>query len=49
MKRYQKKMMPNGSIKILRDHNYIMASVGVVALKYPDIAFELLRKSLRIE
>lgn len=49
MKRNQKKMMPNGGIKILRDHDYIMASVGVVALKYPDVAFELLRKSLRIE
>ena len=49
IKRNQKKMMPSRSFKILRDHDYIMASVGVVALKYPEIAFELLKKSLRIE
>jgi uncharacterized protein (TIGR01319 family) len=49
MKRNLNKMMPSGGIKILRDHDYIMASVGVVALKYPEIAYELLRKSLRIE
>jgi len=49
IKRNQKKMMPSRSFKILRDHDYIMASVGVVALKYPEIALELLKKSLRIE
>lgn len=49
LKRNLSKMMPSRNIKILRDHDYIMASVGVVALKYPEIAFELLKKSLRIE
>lgn len=49
LKRNQTKMMPSRGVKILRDHDYIMASVGVVALKHPDITYELLKKSLRIE
>jgi len=49
LKKNQTKMMPSRGVKILRDHDYIMASVGVVALKYPEITFELLKKSLRIE
>lgn len=49
LKRNQTKMMPSRGVKILRDHDYIMASVGVVALKHPNITFELLKKSLRIE
>lgn len=49
LKRNQTKMMPSRGVKILRDHDYIMASVGVVALKYPEITYELLKKSLRIE
>ena len=44
-----RKMVPNKNVKILKDHDYIMASVGVLSLKYPEIAVKLLRKSLRIE
>ena len=44
-----KKLVPKGNIKILRDWDYIMSSVGVLSLKYPDKALDLLMKSLRIE
>jgi len=49
LKGNQTKMMPSRAVKILRDHDYIMASVGVVALKHPEITLSLLKKSLRIE
>ncbi len=42
------KLLPNKNVKILRDHDYIFASVGVLSLKYPDIAVELLKKSMRV-
>ncbi len=44
-----KKLVPKGKVKILRDWDYIMSSVGVLSLKYPDEALALLKKSLRIE
>lgn len=43
------KLLPNKNVMIHRDHDYIMASVGVLSLKYPDYAMKLLKKSLRIE
>ena len=43
------KLLPNKNVRILRDHDYIMASVGVLSLKYPEHAITLLKKSLRIE
>lgn len=43
------KMVPNKNVKIYKDHDYIMASIGVLSLKYPEVAVKLLRKSLRIE
>jgi len=43
------KLLPRKNVKILRDHDYIFASVGVLSLKYPEIAISLLKKSLRIE
>ena len=43
------KMVPNKNVKIYKDHDYIMASVGVLSLKYPDVAIKLLQKSLRNE
>jgi len=43
------KLLPRKSVKILKDNDYIMASVGVLSLVYPDIAIKLLKKSLRIE
>jgi uncharacterized protein (TIGR01319 family) len=42
------KLVPNKNVKIYKDHDYIMASVGVLSLKYPDVAVKLLKKSLRI-
>ena len=43
------KLLPNKNVKVLKDYDYIMASLGVLSLKYPEIAFALLKKSLRIE
>jgi len=43
------KLLPRKNVKILRDNDYIFASVGVLSLKYPEIAISLLKKSLRIE
>jgi len=42
------KLVPNKAVKIYKDHDYIMASVGVLSLKYPESAIKLLKKSLRI-
>lgn len=42
------KLIPNSKVTILKDHDYIMASVGVMSLKYPDEAFEILKSSLKI-
>ncbi len=49
IKRNPTKLLPRESVEILRDFDYILSSVGVLSLKYPDIAFTLLKKSLRIE
>jgi uncharacterized protein (TIGR01319 family) len=43
------KLVPNKNVKIHKDHDYIMASVGVLSLKYPEVAVKLLKQSLRIE
>lgn len=42
------KLLPRENVKIVRDYDYIMASVGVLSLKYPEIAYKLLQKSFRI-
>ena len=42
------KLMPNKNVKIFRDFDYVMASIGVLSLKYPDISVKLLKNSLRI-
>ncbi|MFP4286554.1 MAG: glutamate mutase L, partial [Candidatus Izemoplasmataceae bacterium] len=39
------KLMPKENIKILIDRHYIMASIGVLSLKYPLIGQTLLNKS----
>ena len=49
IKKNPTKLMPRKGVTILRDHDYILASVGVLSLKYPEIAIKLLKKSLRIE
>lgn len=43
------KLVPNRNVKIYKDKNYIMASVGVLSLHYPDVAISLLKQSLGIE
>lgn len=49
IKKNPTKLMPRNSVKILKDNDYIMASVGVLSLRYPEVALKLLKKSLRIE
>jgi uncharacterized protein (TIGR01319 family) len=43
------KMMPTDTVQIHRDHDYIMASTGVLSLKYPTISKILMLHSLRME
>ena len=49
LKRNPTKLLPRESVEIIKDHDYIMASVGVLSLKYPEVAVKLLKQSLRIE
>lgn len=49
IKNNHRKLLPNKHVKIHRDFDYIMASVGVLSLKYPEQSKRLLIKSLRIE
>lgn len=42
------KLTPKENIVILKDSDYVMASVGVLSLKYRNEAFEILRNSLKI-
>ena len=49
IKKNQTKLLPTKKVNIYKDHDYIMASVGVLSLKYPEAAMKLLEKSLRIE
>lgn len=49
IKRKPTKLLPREGITIIKDHDYIMSSVGVLSLKYPEIAVILLKKSFRIE
>lgn len=49
IKKNPTKLLPRKDVVILRDYDYILASVGVLSLKYPEIAIKLLKKSLRIE
>jgi len=44
----QNLLLPNPDITVLMDHDYIMASLGVLAFKYQDAALKLLEKSLRV-
>lgn len=41
-------MFPTAEAKILIDNDYIMASLGVMSKEYPEVAFDLLTKSLKI-
>ena len=42
-------LVPGDNAKILVDHDYIMASLGVLSLKYREAAVKLLEKSLEIK
>ncbi|NLY85575.1 MAG: DNA mismatch repair protein MutL [Tissierellia bacterium] len=42
-------LLPNTEAKILIDNHYIMASLGVMSKKYPEIALKLLHNSLKEE
>lgn len=39
-------LLPNAEAKILIDNHYIMASLGVMSKKYPEIALDLMLKSM---
>ena len=41
-------LLPKAGAKILIDNYYIMASLGVMSKKYPEIALKLLNKSLEV-
>jgi len=43
------KMVPTHEVKIYKDHDYIMSSIGVLALKHPKEALTLLKQSLHME
>ncbi len=44
---HKNKMMPTEEAKVLLDHDYIMASLGVLSKKYPETAFQLMKQSMR--
>ncbi len=41
-------LLPNNEVEILIDNHYIMASLGVMSKKYPEVALDLLLKSFGI-
>lgn len=42
-------LLPNKEVQILIDNHYIMASLGVMSKKYPEVALDLLLKSFEIK
>ena len=38
-------LLPNKDVEVLIDNHYIMASLGVMSKKYPEVALDLLLKS----
>jgi hypothetical protein len=42
-------LKPPKDAKVLIDHHYIMASLGVLGKKYPQAALKLLKGSLKVE
>ena len=49
LKKKHTKMIPENRVDLFLDHHYIMASIGVLSLKYPEVALELLKQSLKIK
>ena len=43
------KLVPDQSVKVYIDHDYIFASIGVLSQKYPEQAKILLKKSIRMD
>jgi uncharacterized protein (TIGR01319 family) len=41
-------LKPTKSAQVLIDHDYIMASIGVLSMNYPQAAIKLLKQSLKI-
>lgn len=41
-------LLPNNEVEILIDNHYIMASLGVMAKRYPEVALQLLKKSFKL-
>lgn len=41
-------LLPPSDVQVLIDNDYIMASLGVMSKKYPEIALKLLKKSLNL-
>lgn len=46
---HQNKLMPTEEAVVLLDHDYIMASLGVLSRKYPASAYRLMKNSMRWE
>lgn len=46
-KSYQK-LVPKESVKIYKDYDYIMASLGVLSIKYSEESLKLLKQSMRL-
>ena len=42
-------LLPKAGLEILIDNHYIMASLGVMSKKYPDLALELMKNSFKGE
>ncbi len=49
IKKNPTKLLPDKNVRVLKDIDYIMASLGVLSLKYPEEANKLLKKTLRME
>lgn len=49
MKQDPTKLVPAKNAKILIDSDYIMASLGVLSLKYPEQAFQLMKHSFNLQ
>jgi len=41
-------LLPNDDVEVLIDHDYIMASIGVLSTKYEKASLQLLKQSLGI-
>ena len=44
-----KKLLPSNNAQVLIDHDYIMASMGVMSKRFPEAALRLILKSLNFE